>query len=425
MARPPRSTRSWRSAPVPLPEHPKRWDAPSSAARVGLYRATRANPDAEVPRRCRDAGRLWEELARDALTLDDTVTVGACRDTVGRHLVARCLPSSLRPYRDFHKASINHVLEAVNRAHGAEVTARCAEALEALGQWVFARAALSLCLDDLAPSAQHESMVRETLARIVELHRRYEDGEITDTERYNMAIDLWSGAGDWDGRAVLREMPRDGALFGLTQGNGAKVRALRGTIRLLALPSGDLAEHPLLHACAAGRTPHEAFLLWRKERRTVFTEDHPPAAIGSLLHDLAVALDGTQVSSLDCGTAQGVVLGPQMDESGGVLRSLGGRAEGRVLAADAVTLGGDVLGRRDERVTPALARRLDAAALPVVSVRDPLVCEGDTGPCSRCLGLDPHDGTWLQPADALGPRIAHTIARAVRERPAHMFHIGC
>jgi DNA-directed RNA polymerase subunit beta' len=368
---------------------------------------------------------MWEELARDALTLDDTVTVGGRRDTVGRHLVASCLPPSLRPSRDFVKASINHVLEAVNRTHGAEVTARCAEALEALGQWVFARAAMSLCLDDLAPSAEHEAMVREALARIVELRQRYEDGEITDSERSNKAIDLWAEAGDRDGRAVLRATPRDGALFGLTQENGAKIRALRGSIRLLALPSGESAEYPLLHACAAGRSPHEAFLRWRMERHAAFAEDHAPAAIGSLLHDLAVALDGTQVSGLDCGTAQGIVIGPQMSESGEVLRSLGGRAEGRVLAADAVTLGGDVLARRDERVTPALARRLDAAALPAVSVRDPLVCEGDTGPCSRCLGLDPHDGTWPQPADALGPRIAHTIARAVRERPAHMFHIGC
>jgi DNA-directed RNA polymerase subunit beta' len=422
MARRHRSSQEWRSAPLARPSLPERWAALSPAALAGLYRATRAAPtEGPTPRR-RDLERLWEALARGALALDDTVRVGAHHDTVGRHLVARCLPASLRTSRVWSFGHAERQLRRVQRAHGAAVTARCAAALEHLGCWVLAGESPSLCIDDLAPTPEHAARVRENQSRVAEVQRMYDEALITDGERYNKIVDLWASVVERDRGEARDRTPANTTLAALTQ-QGPALAALRAMTGLQALPSGEIVETPLARTLAEGRSPHEAFLRWRSLRHGVIAEDHAPPAIGELLHDLTVALGGARVPSRDCGTTLGVELDPLRMESGEVVCSVGQRALGRVLAERAIARDGAVVAQRDALVTPDLAARIDAAHLPALRVRDPMTCAASGGPCARCLGLDDRDGTWLQPGDPLGSRIAFELAVACRSRPEQTFHI--
>ena len=365
---------------------------------------------------------MWEALARGGVALDDTVRVAGRVDTVGRHLVARCLPPTVRDARVWEVGQVERVLRRVLRRLGAELAHRCARALEALGTWVLAREGVSLAMDDFAALPGHAARVAEALGRVAAVQHEYDEGLITDGERYNRIVDLWSAAVEGERASAREHTPGDATLSTLTL-RGPALAGLRGMLGLQALPSGEIIERPVLRYLGVGIRPHEVFLRWRGVRRGVMVEDRPPPAVGPLLADLTAVLGAVTVSDVDCGARDGLPLGPARTTRGEVVASVGTRAVGRVLADAVRARDGTLVAAAGALVTEDLGARLDAAHIPAVRVRDPQTCAAPTGPCARCLGLDPAEGTWAHPGDALGARVAFELARSLRSVHMRTFHI--
>ncbi|MEZ4410932.1 MAG: hypothetical protein R3A52_31310 [Polyangiales bacterium] len=254
-----------------VPEVPETWRRLSRAGAVGLVLATRDPPSGEG-KVFRDRESVLDALARDALTLSDAVRVGSVTTTAGRFLARESVPPSARSSLGDGPWSAHRLARALDRVVkdlGAEVAARSADALEALGQAALSRSGLSVCVDDLAPPAEKAAIYEETARLALQIDADYLDGLITAVERYNKQVDGWAHAHyrlrEREGRARDWRDP----LFALSVAWTAvpwwqNPRLPRG---LVSGRGGEIIERPILHSASEGVTAHEAMLLYADARR--------------------------------------------------------------------------------------------------------------------------------------------------------------
>ncbi len=407
-------------------DEPLTWTLPSPTACAGIALATR--DDAATPVRAfRDAEDLWAAVSRDELSWSTTVFCARVVSTVGRHLVARCLPPSMNPPPTegvWSAARIQRTLELVARDVHIEIAGRAAEALEAFGMLVAERSGLSLAMDDFAadPTARRKSVV-DAEAQVIAIMREHADGQITDGERYNRTIDVWSEAGSRAHYALARaESPHDTLRVFLRSRLDLDDARPRGAIAVRAKASGELLERPQLHSVGEGLDPHESMMRWMEVRPRVLRDQERDEIARDLGNDLHEVLDEVHIVEHDCG-AHGGRRWPVWRQLEGDLAANADALTGRVLATDVITYDGRTLAAAGTLVTARIAQAIGTARVPSVLVRDPIACESRDGVCARCVGLDPDDHTWLQVGDAIGARAAKRIAADSTQFGRRWFHI--
>lgn len=405
------------------------WALPSPGACAGVALATRVAPERTPTRAFRSHARLWEALTRDELSLDDTVRLGARVTTVGRHLVAACLPPAFAPTVNealWGARTIADALRRVTREVHAEAAARSAEAFEALGRFVIERSGLSLAAHDFEPPRARSEIRAQALERVERVTRdTWQEGLYTFVEHYNKTVDLWSEAAERERHAVRAERTARDPLTpfvasAVAPRNIESLRAMRG---LVALRSGELSERPVLHNAGDGFDAHEAMLLWTALRGQALTQLERDEVAATLLDDLSAALSETKVVARDCGTRRGVRVGALAQRNGETIARLSTRIEGRVAAAAVVARDGRALAAEGALLDATLARAIEAEHVPWVLVRDVQACEARGGVCARCFGLDADDATWTAPGDDVGARAALSITEALRTITTRWVHI--
>lgn len=429
-----------------MAEEPATWTL-SKSALLGLYLATRAEPR-EPSRAFRNRERVIEAIARGEITYGETIRIGKQVVTVGRYLVAECLPPTFRS-GVFERPSTAHSLarllpRVVRQAH-VEIAGRAAEALEILGRTIADRSGVSPAAMDFAPPATKPAILARTLRQLDAIGRDFADGLTTDGERYCKVLDTWSSAHDWTRAdahkegAHVRRARADGApgagadaLDPLAALAAADREAPRPeSVRAIVGPaikrsSGELFEAGIAHSIGEGLTAHEFMMAAMAARGRTLTRIERDGEAAELLRDLDAALGEATIVLRDCETQRGVLLSAT-EAHGETVTPLRERVEGKIAARDVVAPDGAILARAGQLLTPALARRIEDAAIHAVLVRDVLTCDADAirdgGVCAVCFGLDPVDATWLCPGDPIGARAARTIAREARSFGERSFHI--
>jgi len=395
---------------------------------MGLYLATRTPPTG-APRAFRNAARLFEALSRSDLSHDDTVRVAGRVTTAGRFLAGQCLPPSVRgafagaPWDAWRVA---RALSYVARDLHVELAARAAEAFESLGRFVVERSGLSIALKDFAPPPKRHAILAETRARHLDVQRMYDADLLTDAERRNKQVDLWAEAADRIRSAVgPLDIPNDALVPFEVSGDAKVYQRLRAPTGLLPGRSGEIVELPVLHTPSEGISPHECMIVCMYGRSNTLAQTQRDHEAAALLGDLHAALSTIPVVVRDCGTRRGVRVRAVEEPYGEapVLRPV--RIEGHVVSEDVVAPGGVVLALAGELITRTLAERIEYAAVPHVTLRDPRTCEADEGVCALCFGLDRDDATWPAPGDPVSERAAWSIAHAARFYDDRIFHLGC
>lgn len=398
----------------------------SSVASLGVYLATRTAP-APRGRAVRDLDRLIEALDRGALAIDDTVRIAGITTTVGRHLVAACLPPSLRAAADapWDAARGARELARIIRELHVEIAGRCVEALETLGQRIAARSGLSLAQGDFLPPAGARAAIDEAHRDAARIADDCFAGRISDAERFHDQCDTWSHA-----RAIVelearRDAPEHDPLAACAASQREPVqpevlRSPRGTIRV---PFGD---HVVMHMAGTlgdGLGTHEYFVRTVEARRTTLDAAARQQIARALLADLDAAIGDIEIVAVDCGTTRGVEVCATVfeeDEPG----SLADKLAGAVAAEDVRDRAGAVIARAGAVLSPELARRIEAARIAAVVLRDVRTCEASGGVCAWCFGLAPEDALWTCAGDPVGARAAATIATAAsRIALGRIYHI--
>ncbi|KEQ53957.1 DNA-directed RNA polymerase subunit beta' [Sphingobium chlorophenolicum] len=365
--------------------------------------------------------------------------------TPGRMLLGECLPKSHKvPFdvvnRLLTKKEIGDVIDQVYRHTGQKDTVLFADAIMALGFRHAFQAGISFGKDDMVIPDSKTAMVDETKALVADYEQQYQDGLITQQEKYNKVIDAWSRCGDQVANAMMDEIraqPKDPQTGRMAQinsiymmahsgarGSQAQMKQLAGMRGLMAKPSGEIIETPIISNFKEGLTVLEYFNSTHGARKGLADTALKTANSGYLTRRLVDVSQDCTVVEEDCGTEKALEM-KAIVQGGSVIASLGERILGRTTAQDIVdSKDGSVIVPIGTLLDEALVAQIEAIGTQAVKIRSPLICESKMGVCGKCYGRDLARGTPVNIGEAVGVIAAQSIGEPGTQLTMRTFHIG-
>jgi DNA-directed RNA polymerase subunit beta' len=359
--------------------------------------------------------------------------------TPGRMLISEVLPRNPEIGFDainkvLTKREVSNLIDVVYRSCGQKDTVIFCDRLMALGFGHAFQAGISFGKDDLVIPKAKEKLVNDTLERIEEYERQYLDGLITQGEKYNKVIDAWSQCTD----AVSKEMMKGissaepgqpiNSVYMMAhsgaRGSEAQMKQLAGMRGLMAKPSGEIIETPIISNFKEGLTVLEYFNSTHGARKGLADTALKTANSGYLTRRLVDVAQDAIIVTEDCGTKKGLPT-KAVIEGGDVIEALAERILGRVPAEDVVDpLSGDVIVKAGVLMGEEIVEAIERAGVEEVVIRSVLTCECPTGICVNCYGRDLARGTTVNIGEAVGVMAAQSIGEPGTQLTMRTFHIG-
>jgi DNA-directed RNA polymerase subunit beta' len=338
------------------------------------------------------------------------------------------------------KKEISKMIDAVYRHCGQKDTVIFCDRIMGLGYAYACKAGISFGKDDMVVPETKEKLVEETRRLVKEFEQQYQDGLITQGEKYNKVVDAWSKCTDKVAEEMMarisavqideetgREKPINSIYMMAhsgARGSPAQMKQLAGMRGLMAKPSGEIIETPIISNFKEGLTVLEYFNSTHGARKGLADTALKTANSGYLTRRLVDVAQDCIVLEEDCGTEASIAMRPVI-ESGEVTVSLGQRVLGRTAAEDVVDPNtGEVIVRKNEEIMEDAAARIDAANLQEIRIRSVLTCETPYGVCAKCYGRDLARGTPVNLGEAVGVIAAQSIGEPGTQLTMRTFHIG-
>jgi DNA-directed RNA polymerase subunit beta' len=332
------------------------------------------------------------------------------------------------------KKEISNVIDVVYRHCGQKETVIFSDRMMQLGFSYACRAGISFGKDDLVIPSEKEALVQQTQEKVKEYEQQYLDGLITQGEKYNKVVDAWSQCTDevaakmMDGISKTEAGKPVNSVYMMAhsgaRGSAAQMKQLAGMRGLMAKPSGEIIETPIISNFKEGLTVLEYFNSSHGARKGLADTALKTANSGYLTRRLVdVAQDATIIEE-DCGTTDGLTVKAVVDGAE-VMETLADRILGRC-AAENVTdpLTGKVVVRAGELIDEAIVESIDRAGIEAVKIRSVLTCKTKIGVCGRCYGRDLARGTLVNIGEAVGIIAAQSIGEPGTQLTMRTFHIG-
>ncbi|UAJ11805.1 DNA-directed RNA polymerase subunit beta' [Glacieibacterium megasporae] len=364
--------------------------------------------------------------------------------TPGRMLLGETLPKSHKvPFETINrlltKKEIADVIDTVYRHCGQKETVLFADAIMTLGFQNAFKAGISFGKDDMVIPPEKEKMVNDTRAMVKDFEQQYQDGLITQGEKYNKVVDAWARCGDKVADAMMREIsarPIDDAgrekpinsiymmAHSGARGSQAQMKQLAGMRGLMAKPSGEIIETPIISNFKEGLTVLEYFNSTHGARKGLADTALKTANSGYLTRRLVDVSQDCVVIEDDCKTERGMTM-KAIVEGGNTIVSLSERILGRTVLDDIVDAKtGEVLAPAGMLLSEVDVARIEKAAVAEVKIRSPLLCETKGGVCGTCYGRDLARGTPVNIGEAVGVIAAQSIGEPGTQLTMRTFHIG-
>ncbi len=364
--------------------------------------------------------------------------------TPGRMKIAALLPRHTQiGHRLIEKAltkkEIGNLIDIVYRHCGQKATVIFADQIMALGFKEAAKAGISFGKDDIIIPQRKTAIVDETRKLAEEYEQQYADGLITKGEKYNKVVDAWAKATDRVADEMMAELQTKhtdengrereiNAIYMMAhsgaRGSQAQMKQLGGMRGLMAKPSGEIIETPIVSNFKEGLTVQEYFNSTHGARKGLADTALKTANSGYLTRRLVDVAQDSIITEEDCGTTRGITLRPVV-EGGDVLVSLGLRILGRFSAEDIKDPNtGEVIVPADTYLVEDQIDLVEKAAVQSVKVRSVLTCEAKAGVCGACYGRDLARGTPVNIGEAVGVIAAQSIGEPGTQLTMRTFHIG-
>jgi DNA-directed RNA polymerase subunit beta' len=359
--------------------------------------------------------------------------------TPGRMLLSEILPRS--PAISFDlintlltKKEISNVIDQVYRHAGQKETVIFCDRLMTLGFTQACRAGISFGKDDLIIPDAKRVLVAEAQDQVKQYEQQYQDGLITQGEKYNKVVDVWSRCTDKvaeEMMKMIRSAPPGEPINPVwmmsdsgARGSAAQIKQLAGMRGLMAKPSGEIIETPIISNFKEGLTVLEYFNSTHGARKGLADTALKTANSGYLTRRLVDVAQDAIITEEDCGTTRGLMTRAVVD-GGEVIAPLSDRILGRNAAVDILDpLSGEVLlpaaGLIDEDAVDVIER----AGIDAVQIRSVLTCESRVGVCGKCYGRDLARGTLVNIGEAVGVIAAQSIGEPGTQLTMRTFHIG-
>ena len=363
--------------------------------------------------------------------------------TPGRMLIGECLPHSHKvPFdvvnRLLTKKDVGDVIDEVYRHTGQKDTVLFADAIMGLGFKHAFKAGISFGKDDMIIPDSKPELVDQTKALVADYEQQYQDGLITQQEKYNKVIDAWSRCGDQVAAAMMDEIratPLDehgrqkpiNSIYMMShsgaRGSPTQMKQLAGMRGLMAKPSGEIIETPIISNFKEGLTVLEYFNSTHGARKGLADTALKTANSGYLTRRLVDVSQDCVVIIPDCGTERALEM-RSIVQGGSTIASLAERILGRTLAEDIVTKDGVLIAAKGTLLDEADVARIEATGLQAARIRSPLVCQAEQGVCATCYGRDLARGTPVNIGEAVGVIAAQSIGEPGTQLTMRTFHIG-
>ena len=436
---------------------------PSQDVVLGLYYMTRAlvNEKGEGSRFA-DITELRRAYDNKAVSLHAKVTVRLdetditkpeleqnrrirVETTVGRAILFSIVPKGL-PFsvvdRTMTKKAIGDLINTCYRRLGLKDTVIFADQLMYLGFSQATQSGASVGADDMViPQAKAEILAKAE-AEVEEIASQYASGLVTDGERYNKIIDIWSRTNDQIAKAMMEGIGKDividrdgneveqqsmNSIYMMAdsgaRGSAAQIRQLAGMRGLMAKPDGSIIETPITANFREGLDVLQYFISTHGARKGLADTALKTANSGYLTRRLVDVSQDLVVVEEDCGTVQGISMTPII-EGGDVVEGLGERVLGRVVAEDVINSDGNVVLTAGTMIDEASVTKLEKEGIDEVMVRSAITCESRYGVCSACYGRDLGRGHKINVGEAVGVIAAQSIGEPGTQLTMRTFHIG-
>ncbi|RFD20708.1 DNA-directed RNA polymerase subunit beta' [Komagataeibacter melaceti] len=375
-----------------------------------------------------------ENLDADGKVSRETVVT-----TPGRMLVAQILPrNAALPFslinRQLTKKIVSDVIDAVYRHCGQKECVIFCDRLMGLGFRHAAKSGISFGKDDMIVPVEKKELVDRTAAEVKEFEQQYQDGLITAGERYNKVVDAWSRCTDEVQAAMMKEISKQeigkptNSVWMMShsgaRGSPAQMKQLAGMRGLMAKPSGEIIEQPIIANFKEGLSVLDYFTSSHGARKGLADTALKTANSGYLTRRLVDVAQDSIIVEEDCGTERGLTVRAVMD-GGEVIASLSERMLGRTLAADVLDPAtGKVLFPRNTLIEEAQAEQIEKAGVESLLIRSVLTCDSRVGVCGHCYGRDLARGTPVNIGEAVGVIAAQSIGEPGTQLTMRTFHIG-
>ncbi|MFM2043120.1 MAG: putative DNA-directed polymerase, beta subunit, partial [Pseudomonadota bacterium] len=359
--------------------------------------------------------------------------------TPGRMLLSEILPRHKAIKfetinRLLTKKDVQNVIDTVYRHCGQKETVIFADRLMKLGFTNAFKAGISFGKDDMVIPAEKEALIRDAQERVKEFEQQYLDGLITQGEKYNKVVDVWSETTEKVAAAMMKVIERPKPGVGVNsvymmahsgaRGSAAQIKQLAGMRGLMAKPSGEIIETPIISNFKEGLTVLEYFNSTHGARKGLADTALKTANSGYLTRRLVDVAQDAIIVEDDCGTLNGLTVKAVMD-GGEVVVPLGERVLGRTATKDIVhPLTGHVIVPRNGLITEKEVEEIDRAGIDEVGIRSVLTCETKDGVCANCYGRDLARGTRVNMGEAVGVIAAQSIGEPGTQLTMRTFHIG-
>ncbi len=360
--------------------------------------------------------------------------------TVGRVVFNRIVPEEMGFVNVLlAKKTISEIIYQCYQKAGNKRTADFLDELKLLGFEYAMKSGASVGLSDIVVPAEKNILIKRTQDEVDEIQQQYEMGYITDGERYNKIIDIWTTttaqvaetmfvklAKDRDGFNPLYMMSDSGA-----RGSKEQIRQLAGMRGLMAKPqkslsgqTGEIIENPITANFLEGLSVLEYFISTHGARKGLADTALKTADAGYLTRRLVDVAQDVIITLTDCGTILGTDV-TDLKDGEEVIETLADRVLGRVLAADLIDpVTEEQLAARGEMVDEELADKINNSSLLVVKVRTELTCESKQGVCAKCYGRNLASGKIVEIGEAVGVMAAQSIGEPGTQLTLRTFHIG-
>lgn len=366
--------------------------------------------------------------------------------TVGRAILSDILPKGL-PFemvnQDMTKKNISKLINSSYRMVGLKETVIFADQLMYTGFRESTHAGASISINDMVIPLAKADILTAAEAEVKEIEEQYTSGLVTNGERYNKVVDIWSHANDQVAKAMMEKLGKEDvedAEGNIVQqnsfnniymmadsgarGSAAQIRQLAGMRGLMAKPDGSIIETPITANFREGLNVLQYFISTHGARKGLADTALKTANSGYLTRRLVDVAQDMVVSEVDCGTDRGIRLTPII-EGGDVVEPLHERVLGRVVAQDVVKVDSDeILIPAGTLLDEAWVERIDQLGVDEIQVRSSITCESTYGVCSTCYGRDLARGHQVNIGEAVGVIAAQSIGEPGTQLTMRTFHIG-
>ena len=380
-----------------------------------------------------------------AFDAEGNVTTEIVETTPGRMMIGQILPK--HPAVPFATANqlmtkkmISKMIDTVYRGCGQKETVIFCDRVMQLGFGHACRAGISFGKDDMVIPPAKYTIVEATRKQVEEFEQQYNDGLITQGEKYNKVVDAWAKCGDKVAEEMMKgiasvqfdeETKRQKPINSIymmshsgARGSPAQMKQLAGMRGLMARPDGSIIETPITANFKEGLNVLEYFNSTHGARKGLADTALKTANSGYLTRRLVDVAQDAIIVTEDCGTEAGLTMEAIVD-AGQVVASLGQRILGRTAADDILhPLSGEMIAPRGTLLEESHADLVEQARIQSVRIRSPLTCEMRQGCCAACYGRDLARGTPVNIGEAVGVIAAQSIGEPGTQLTMRTFHIG-